>query len=221
MRQSELFTKTSRNAPKDETFFNAQLLIRGGFIDKLLAGVYTYLPLGIRTLRKLEHIIREEMNRLGAQEILMPALHPKQNWQQTGRWDSMDDLYKLTDSSGREFALGGTHEEVVVPLVKQFIASYKDLPFSVYQIQNKFRMELRAKSGILRGREFLMKDMYSFHRDEKDLDRLYEQVKKAYHVIFNRIGIGDQTYFTFASGGNFSLSRTPADGPGVHEPKLR
>lgn len=204
MRQSELFVKTRRTPPRDETFNNAKLLIRGGFIDKLLAGVYTYLPAGLRTLRKIERIVREEINSLGAQEILMPTLHPKQNWQTTGRWDTMDDLYKLSDLSGREFALGGTHEEVIVPLVKQFVASYKDLPFSVYQIQNKFRMELRAKSGVLRGREFIMKDLYSFHSDEEDFEKFYARVRDVYHTIFKRVGIGEQTYFTFAAGGSFS-----------------
>lgn len=183
---------------------NARLLIRAGFVDKLQSGVYTYLPLGLRVLKKIEHIIRDEMNRVGGQEILMPSLHPKELWQTTGRWDTMDDLYKVTDSSGRENALGPTHEEVVVPLVKQFLSSYRDLPFSVYQFQNKFRMELRAKSGILRGREFIMKDMYSFHRDEADLERFYRTMKDAYTRVFQRIGLGATTYLTAASGGSFS-----------------
>src|SRR3989339_1877849 len=147
MLQSQLFGKTRKEAPADEVAKNAKLLIRAGYIDKLQSGVYTYLPLGFRVLKKIETIIREEMNAAGGQELLMPALHPKDNWQTTGRWDTMDDLYKVMDSSGRENALGPTHEEIVVPLAKQFISSYKDLPLSVYQIQNKFRMELRAKSG--------------------------------------------------------------------------
>lgn len=204
MRQSELFTKARKEAPADEVAKNAKLLIRAGFIDKLQSGAYTYLPLGFRVLKKIETIIREEMNKAGGQEILMPALHPKELWQTTGRWDTMDDLYKVSDSSGRENALGATHEEVVVPLVKQFVSSYRDLPFSVYQFQNKFRMELRAKSGILRGREFLMKDLYSFHRDEADLVRFYEMMKGVYAQVFERVGIGAQTYLTFASGGSFS-----------------
>lgn len=204
MLQSQLFGKTRKEAPADEAAKNAKLLIRAGYIDKLQAGVYTYLPLGFRVLKKIETIIREEMNAAGGQELLMPALHPKDNWQTTGRWDTMDDLYKVVDSSGRENALGPTHEEIVVPLAKQFIASYKDLPVAVYQIQNKFRMELRAKSGILRGREFIMKDLYSFHRDEADLARYYEVIKGVYQRVFERVGIGAQTHLTFASGGSFS-----------------
>jgi prolyl-tRNA synthetase len=204
MRQSQLFVKTQKNAPKDEVSLNAQLLIRAGFVDKLMAGVYTFLPLGLRVMKKIENIIREEMNAIGGQEILMPSFQPKENWLKTGRWDAMDDLYKVKDSSGREMALGPTHEEVVVPLVEKFLNSYKDLPFSVYQFQNKFRMELRAKSGILRGREFLMKDLYSFHLDEKDLDEYYEKTRNAYFKIFERAGIREKTFYTFASGGSFS-----------------
>jgi len=204
MLQSKLFTKTKREAPKDEESINAQLLIRAGFVDKLMAGVYTYLPLGWRVLKKIENIIREEMNAIGGQEIFMPALQPKENWATTGRWDSMDDLYKVKDSSDREFALGPTHEEIVTPLAKKFINSYKDLPLCVYQFQNKFRMELRSKSGLLRGREFAMKDLYSFHIDEKDLDKYYEKAIKAYENIFNRAGLGGKTHITFASGGSFS-----------------
>ena len=204
MLQSKLFTKTRREAPKDEVAKNAQLLIRAGYIDKLAAGVYTYLPLGFRVLKKIEDIIRKEMNSVGGQEIFMPSFHPKELWEKTGRWNTMDDLYKVSDSSGREVALGPTHEEVVTPLVGTFISSYRDLPAYVYQFQNKFRMELRAKSGILRGREFIMKDFYSFHRDEKDLADYYEKMKKAYERVFEAIGIGPTTYLTYASGGSFS-----------------
>lgn len=204
MLQSQLFTKTRKEAPSDEVAKNAELLIRGGFIDKLQSGVYTYLPLGVRVLKNIEAIIREEMNSAGGQEIFMPSLHPKENWEKTGRWETMDDLYKIKDSSGKEFALGATHEEVVVPLLKQFVSSYRDLPVSVYQIQNKFRMELRAKSGILRGREFLMKDLYSFHRDEDDLTRYYKIMETAYRNIFKRVGLGNTTYLTFADGGSFA-----------------
>lgn len=208
MRQSQLFTKARKEAPADEVAKNAKLLIRAGFVDKLQAGVYTYLPLGLRVLKKIENIIREEMNKAGGQEILMPSLHPKENWQTTGRWDTMDDLYKVSDSSGRENALGPTHEEIVVPLVKQFVSSYRDLsqdnPLAVYQFQNKFRMELRAKSGILRGREFIMKDMYSFHQNEADLSAYYEKMKGVYARVFERAGLGERTYLTFASGGSFS-----------------
>lgn len=204
MRQTQLFTATRREAPKDEVAKNAQLLIRAGYIDKLAAGVYTYLPLGLRVLRNIEGVIRKEMNAMGGQEVLMPSFHPKELWEKTGRWSTMDDLYKVTDSSGREVALGPTHEEVVVPLLQQFLSSYRDLPTYVYQFQNKFRMELRAKSGILRGREFIMKDFYSFHRDEKDLAEYYEKMKIAYARVFDAVGIGERTYLTYASGGSFA-----------------
>lgn len=204
MLQSQLFTKTRKEPPADEVSKNAKLLIQAGFVDKLQAGVYTYLPLGFKVLKNIEHIIRDEMVKAGGQELLMPSFHPKENWEKTGRWNTMDDLYKVKDSSGKENALGPTHEEVVVPLAKQFISSYRDLPLAVFQIQNKFRMELRAKSGILRGREFLMKDLYSFHKDEKDLKEYYEVMKKAYKAIFERVGLGGVTHLTFASGGSFS-----------------
>jgi len=204
MRQSKLFTKTTKNISKDEVSINAQLLIRAGFVDKLMAGVYTFLPLGLRVMKKIENIIREEMNEIGGVEMFMPTLQPKENWEKTGRWNTMDDLYKVKDSSGKEMALGPTHEEVIVPLAKKFVQSYKDLPFAAYQFQNKFRMELRAKSGILRGREFLMKDLYSFHLNEKDLDEYYKKATNAYFKIFERVGLKEKTYLTFASGGSFS-----------------
>ncbi len=204
MKQSKLFTKTQKDISKEEVSINAQLLIRAGFIDKLMAGVYTILPLGLRVMTKIENIIRDEMNAIDGQEIFMPTLHPKENWQKTGRWSTMDDLYKVKDSSDREMALGATHEEVIVPLMKRFVSSYKDLPFAAYQFQNKFRMELRSKSGILRGREFMMKDLYSFHLNEKDLDEYYERAKQAYFNVFERFGLKDQTYLTYASGGSFS-----------------
>jgi prolyl-tRNA synthetase len=204
MKQSQLFTKTQKNAPAGEVSLNAQVLIRAGFVDKLMAGVYTILPLGWRVINKIENIIREEMNAIGGQEFFMPSLQPKENWEKTGRWKTMDDLYKIKDASNKEFALGPTHEEVIAPLMKRFINSYKDLPFAAYQIQNKFRMELRAKSGVLRGREFLMKDLYSFHLSQDDLDNYYEKAQGAYKKIFERSGIGKETYLTFASGGSFS-----------------
>ncbi|OGI66306.1 prolyl-tRNA synthetase [Candidatus Nomurabacteria bacterium RIFCSPLOWO2_01_FULL_39_18] len=204
MRQSKLFTKTRREAPADEVSKNAELLIRGGFIHKEMAGVYSYLPLGLRTLRKIENIIREEMNAVGGQEVLMSSFQPKENWEKTGRWESMDDLYKVTDSSGRVVALGPTHEEIVVPILKNYVSSHKDFPLSIYQIQNKFRMELRAKSGILRGREFVMKDMYSFHTSKDDFEKFYNKMKEVYKTIFARVGIGHLTYMAFASGGTFS-----------------
>ena len=204
MRQSQLFTKTLREAPKDEVSLNAQLLIRAGFIDKLMAGVYTFLPLGLRTLNKIQNIIREEINVVGGQEVLMPALCPKENWVKTGRWEGLDVLFRLEGASDKEYALGASHEEVVTPLVQKFAASHKDLPCAVYQIQNKFRNEPRAKAGLLRGREFSMKDLYSFHKDEKDLDEYYEKVKAAYFKIYQRVGLGDITHLVFSSGGTFS-----------------
>jgi prolyl-tRNA synthetase len=205
MKQSELFTKTLRDAPKDEDAVNAQLLIRAGFVDKLMAGAYTMLPLGLIVRNNIERIVREEMVKLGANEVAMPALQPKANWEKTGRWESLDNLFKFTSHYSKiDYALGPTHEEVVSPLLKKFILSYKDLPRHVFQFQNKFRDEARSKSGLLRGREFLMKDLYSFHMNEKDLDKYYELAKKAYVRIYKRLGIGDSTYITLASGGSFS-----------------
>ncbi|MEK7093927.1 MAG: aminoacyl--tRNA ligase-related protein [Patescibacteria group bacterium] len=205
MKQSQLFSKTSRNVPKDETSVNAQLLIRAGFVDKLMAGAYSYLPLGYRVLKNIEAIVREEIEKIGGQEILMPALQPKANWETTGRWDTYDTLFRFTSHySASEYALGPTHEEIISPLAGQSILSYQDLPKYVFQIQTKFRDEKRAKSGLLRGREFLMKDLYSFHADESDLDDYYEKVRQAYVRIYDRLGIGESTYFTFASGGTFA-----------------
>lgn len=204
MRQTQLFTKTRKEAPADEVSQNAELLIRGGFVHKEMAGVYSYLPLGLRVLKKIENIIREEMNKVGGQEVLMSSFQPKENWEKTGRWEAMDDLYKVSDSSKREVALGPTHEEIVVPILKNFLSSHKDFPISVYQIQNKFRMELRAKSGLLRGREFIMKDMYSFHTSQEDFETFYNKMKEVYKTIFSRVGIGHITYMTFASGGTFA-----------------
>ena len=203
MKQSKLFGQTIKEIPKDEQSVNAQLLIRGGFVDKSMAGVYTYLPLGKRVLTKIENIIREEMDAIGGQEILMPALQNKKDWQTTGRWD-VDVMMKVKTFFDKEYGLGWTHEEVVTPLAKKYIKSYKDFPFSVYQIQTKFRSEKRAKSGILRGREFSMKDLYSFHTNEKDLDKFYDMAKNAYFKIFNRVNIKNKTYLTYASGGDFS-----------------
>ncbi len=203
MRQSILFTGTIKETPKEEISINAQLLIRAGFIDKLMAGVYSYLPLGFLVLKKIEEIIRQEMNRIGGQEIFLPALHPKNNWQQTKRWE-YPEMFKLKNREGKEFSLGWTHEEIITPLARKFISSYKDLPVFIYQIQDKFRDELRAKSGLLRGVEFLMKDLYSFHQDEKGLDEYYEKVKGAYLKIFQRCGLKKETFLTLASGGTFS-----------------
>lgn len=204
MRLSKSFTKTSRDYPKDETSISCQLLLRAGYVDKLAAGLYTLLPMGLKVVNKISQIIREEMEAIGGQEILMPALVPKDNWVATGRWTDLDVLFKLDGADEKQYALGASHEEVVSPLAKKFTLSYRDLPFSIFQIQNKFRNELRAKSGVLRTREFLMKDLYSFHKDEADLDEYYEKATEAYWKIFERVGIKDKTYFVYASGGTFA-----------------
>ena len=204
MRQSKLFTKTIKEVPKDELSINAKFLIRAGFIDKLGAGIYTFLPLGLRVHNKIINIIREEVNTIGGQEILMPALTPKENWKITNRWDNFDPLFKIKGKDRKEYALGATHEEIITPLLKKQLFSYKEFPSYVYQIQTKFRNELRAKSGLIRGREFSMKDLYSFHTDENDLNKYYETVVKSYFKIFKRCGLGAITYLTFASGGAFS-----------------
>ena len=202
MKQSELFGKTLREAPKDEVAKNAVLLTRAGFIHKLMAGAYQFLPLGVRVLQKIEQIIREEMDQAGGQEILMPALHPKENWEKTGRFHDFEALFKVISHFDQEFALAPTHEESVVPLVQRSSLSYKDLPFGIYQIQTKFRDEPRAKSGLLRGREFRMKDLYSFHTDEKSLDEYYEKMAVAYEKVFQRCGL--KAIRVKASGGTFS-----------------
>jgi len=205
MKISKLFTKTTKNISKEVESKNHELLVRGGYVDQLMAGVYTYLPLGLRVLNKIEDIIREEMVAIDGQEILMPALHPSENWKKTGRWDKEEGLYRFVSYYTKsEVALGATHEEVVAPLSKKFIFSYKDLPKYVFQIQTKFRDEKRAKSGILRGREFRMKDLYSFHTDENDLDAYYDKVIESYKKIFKKFGLDDKTYLTFASGGTFA-----------------
>jgi prolyl-tRNA synthetase len=203
---SDLFTKTSKEAVADVQSRNAALLVRGGFIHKTMAGVYSFLPLGLRVLRNVEQIVREEMDRIGGQEVLMSALSPRDVWETTGRWDQkvFDVLFHVPAAGDQEYGLNPTHEELIVPIAKQYVRSYRDLPFAAYQIQMKFRNELRAKSGILRGREFLMKDLYSFHAGEEDLDRYYAVVQGAYDRIFERLGLADNTYLTFASGGTFS-----------------
>ena len=206
MRQSTLFTKVRREAPKDEISKNAELLIRAGFIHKEMAGVYSLLPLGVRTLTRITKIIREEMDALGGIEVHLATLQNKETWEATNRWsdDVVDNWFKTTLKSGGELGLGFTHEEPLTALLREHISSYRDLPRAVYQIQTKFRNELRAKSGIMRGREFLMKDMYSFSRSETEHALFYEKAKEAYGRIFERLGIGDRTYLTFASGGSFS-----------------
>ncbi len=202
MRQSTLFTHTIKEVPKDEISLNAELLVRGGFVDKLMAGVYSYLPLGLRVMKKIQNIIREEMDAIDGQEVLMPSLTPKDIWQTTGRWDTIDVMFKIQSQHDKQYALGSTHEEVVTPLVQKFVHSYKDLPKSVYQIQTKFRDELRSKSGLLRGREFTMKDMYSFHRTSADFAEYYKRCMQAYTNVFTRCGLDAK--IAEASGGMFS-----------------
>ena len=206
MRMSQLFTKTSKTAPADEVAKNAQLLIRAGFIHKEMAGVYTYLPLGKLVLENIIQIIREEMNAIGGNELSMTALQPRETWEASGRWDDevMDVWFKTHLTNGTELGLAPTHEEPLTKLMKGFISSYKDLPCYPYQFQIKFRNELRSKSGLMRGREFWMKDLYSFSRTREEQEVFYEQVSKAYDAIYARLGIGDITYKTFASGGSFS-----------------
>lgn len=206
MLQSQLFTKTRREAPKDEVAKNAQLLIRAGFINKEMAGVYSYLPLGLRVLKKIENIIREEMSEIGGQEIFMTTLQDPDVWKRSGRWDDavMDNWFKSQLKNGEEVGIANTHEEPLSNLLTQHVNSYKDLPLYIYQFQTKFRNELRAKSGIMRGREFMMKDLYSFSRTEEEFKEFYEQVADAYLKIFDRVGLGALTYRTAAAGGSFT-----------------
>ena len=202
MLYSKLFPKALKGVPKDAGAANAKYLVKGGFVYQEMAGVYSWLPLGLKVLLKVENIIREEMDALGAQELLMPALQPKENWEKTGRWNGLDVLFKLKSKAGSEIALGPTHEEIITPLVKTYVSSHNDLPLALYQIQNKYRDELRAKAGVLRGREFGMKDLYSFHKNEKDLSDYYEGVAKAYARIFKRCGL--TAVRARATGGAFS-----------------
>ena len=206
MRLSKTFVKTLREAPKDETARNGQLLVRAGFINKEMAGVYDYLPLGLRVIENIKNIVREEMNNIGCEELLLTALQNPEPWEKTGRFSDkeVDVWFKTELASGGMLGLAPTHEEPITTLMKTYISSYKDLPVYVYQFQTKFRNELRAKSGILRGREFLMKDLYSFHATEEDLDDFYKKVERAYMNVFERLGLGEDTIETFASGGMFS-----------------
>lgn len=212
MKVTQLLTKTSKTAPADEQAKNAQLLIRAGYVHKEMAGVYDYLPLGLMVLNNIIQVIREEMNAIGGQELYLSSLQPKDNWEASGRWhdDVVDVWFKTRMHAGEgfhlgpELGLGNTHEEAMTALMRNHIQSYKDLPKHAYQFQTKFRNELRSKSGIMRCREFIMKDLYSFSRDQKEHDEFYEKAKQAYIKIFERLGLGNETYLTFASGGSFS-----------------
>ena len=206
MRVSKLFTKTLREAPSDEVAKNAQLLIRAGFVYKEMAGAYAYLPLGIRVVEKIKQIVREEMDAIDSNELIMTSLQRRDIWDKTGRWsdETVDIWFKTRLKDDTEVGLGWSHEEPIVEMMKQYVKSYKDLPSSLYQFQTKMRNELRAKSGIMRGREFVMKDMYSFHATAEDLAAYYEKTIDAYKRVYERLGIGEDTYVTFASGGAFT-----------------
>ena len=206
MKQSTLFTKTRKEAPKDEISKNAQLLIRAGYVHKEMAGVYNFLPLGLRTFEKIVGIIREEMNAIGGQELHLSTLQKPETWQKTDRWsdENVDSWFKTTLKDGAEIGLGFTHEEPITNLMRDYVSSWRDLPMSAYQFQTKFRNETRAKSGIMRTREFVMKDLYSFVKNEAEHQTLYDRISDAYVRIFDRVGIGEKTYKTFASGGSFS-----------------
>ncbi|MCA9323779.1 prolyl-tRNA synthetase [Candidatus Saccharibacteria bacterium] len=229
MKRSQLYIKTRKDAPGDEQAKNAQLLIRAGFIHKEMAGVYTYLPLGLRTLNKIVQIIREEMNAIGGQEMQLSTLQQQDSWVASGRWsdDVMDVWFRTQLANGSTLGLAPTHEEPLTAIMKNFVSSYHDLPFYTYQFQTKFRNELRSKSGLMRGREFLMKDLYSFSKNKEEHDEFYEQCADAYMKVFDRLGLGGITYRTFASGGSFSkysdefqtLSPVGEDTIYVHEGK--
>jgi prolyl-tRNA synthetase len=206
MRVSTLFTKTSKSAPADEVSKNAQLLIRAGYVYKVMAGVYAYTPLGLKVLENIKQIVREEMNAIGGQELIMSSLQKKETWEGTGRWNDevVDIWFKSELKDGTEVGFGWSHEEAILEMMQQFVESYKDLPIYVYQFQTKLRNELRAKSGIMRGREFVMKDMYSLSLDEAQHNEFYQKSIEAYTRIYDRLGLGDDTYMTVASGGAFT-----------------
>jgi prolyl-tRNA synthetase len=206
MRLSQNFTRTLKNAPADEVARNAQLLIRAGFVYKVMAGVYAYTPLGLKVVENIKQIVREEMNAVGGQELIMTNLQAKEPWEETTRWDDkvVDIWFKTKLQDGTELGLAWSHEEAILAMMRQYIKSYKDLPVKVYQFQTKLRNELRAKSGIMRGREFVMKDMYSLHSSAEDLDAFYNQTIEAYKRCYERFGIGNDTFVTFASGGAFT-----------------
>lgn len=206
MRFTQLFTKTSKTVPADETARNAQLLIQAGFIHKVMAGVYAFTPLGLRVVENIKQIVREEMNAVQGQELIMSNLQPREIWETTGRWDDavVDIWFKTKLKDDTEIGLAWSHEEAIIEMMKQHLHSYKDMPVSVYQFQTKLRNELRAKSGIMRGREFVMKDMYSMSVDAAQHDAYYDSVIEAYKKVYERLGLGADTYVTFASGGAFT-----------------
>lgn len=206
MRRTQLFIKTQKDAPADEVAKNAQLLIKAGFVYKVMAGVYAYTPLGIRVVENIKQIVREEMNEIAGKELIMTALQRPDTWKGTGRWsdDVVDVWFKTSLKDGKEVGLAWSHEEAIIEMMKQHVSSYKDLPQYVYQFQTKFRNELRSKSGIMRGREFIMKDMYSCSINEEEHEAFYQSCIEAYKKVFDRLGLGDETYVTFAAGGAFT-----------------
>jgi prolyl-tRNA synthetase len=206
MKSSQLFTRTSKQAPAEEVSKNAQLLIRAGYVYKVMAGVYAYTPLGLRVLENIKQIVREEMNAIGGQELIMSSLQRRETWEETGRWDDdvVDIWFKSKLKDGTDVGFGWSHEEAIIEMLKTFLSSYKDLPINVYQFQTKLRNELRAKSGIMRGREFVMKDMYSCSLGSEQHESIYQACIEAYKRVFDRIGVGESTYVTFASGGAFT-----------------
>ena len=206
MKATQLFTHTTKEIPSDETSKNAQLLLRAGFISKEMAGVYAYLPLGLRVIEKIKAIVREEMNAIDGREIIMTSLQQKELWEKTDRWDDekVDIWFKSALKNGTEVGLGWSHEEQITNMMRNFVHSYKDLPQSMYQFQTKLRNELRAKSGIMRGREFVMKNMYTYANSDEEHQKIYDKVTQAYLKIFDRLGVGGKTYLTYASGGSFT-----------------
>ncbi len=206
MRQSELYPQTQKESPKDEVSESARLLLRAGFIDKLMAGSYTFLELGFRVLTKIEQIIREEMKKSGASEMAMPLLHPRSIWEDTGRWEKAKKIMFQLEKDGREFGLSFTHEEVVMDFIRKRNLSYRELPLKLYQFSNKFRNEPRPRSGLLRGIEFRMKDLYSLHANQEDAQKYYADVTRAYLVAFKRIGL--EAKVVEAGGGVFTDQNT-------------
>lgn len=206
MLQSKLFTKTKKEFPADETSNNARFLIQAGYIFKEMAGVYSLLPLGVRVIQKIENIIREEMNKIGGLEMKTSILQNKEVWEKTGRWDdnAVDNWFKSTLKNGSEVGLSFTNEEAYANIMKSYISSYKDLPVYPYDFKSIFRNEARSKSGVMRGREFYWKALYSFSKDKEEHDRFYEKAEEAYRNVFEKVGLGEKTYLTFASGGTFS-----------------
>ena len=206
MLQSKLFTKTKKEFPADETSNNARFLIQAGYIYKEMAGVYSLLPLGVRVIQKIENIIREEMNKIGGLEMKTSILQNKEVWEKTGRWDdnAVDNWFKSTLKNGSEVGLSFTNEEAYANIMKSYISSYKDLPVYPYDFKSIFRNEARSKSGVMRGREFYWKALYSFSKNKEEHDRFYEKAEEAYRNVFEKVGLGEKTYLTFASGGTFS-----------------